>query len=185
MVCQPAGNPPPAVSWLKDGAAVQESTRVSVDDSDSLVFSSVFSTDAGSYTCLASSSIGSTSVNTVLTVLGVCMCVHACTCVCVCTCLCTCVSMCSKNPVSFPPVVPLIQQSAERVTVNEGDRAVIDCVATGSPEPVVSWFHGSNPLPTAGKIPVPFQQRQILDIISNCTHPQASHVYNRQTTTVC
>ncbi len=73
--CQPAGNPPPTVSWLRDGAAVTESSRVSVDDSGRLVFTSVFSTDAGGYTCLASNSIGSASANTVLIVLGMCVCV--------------------------------------------------------------------------------------------------------------
>ena len=33
------------------------------------------------------------------------------------------------------------------VIVNEGSRAILDCVATGSPIPIVSWFRDSISLP--------------------------------------
>ena len=47
-----------------------EDAHVSVDDGGSLAFSSVFSTDAGSYTCFATNAVGNASANTILTVLG-------------------------------------------------------------------------------------------------------------------
>lgn len=36
------------------------------------------------------------------------------------------------------------------VTVSEGTNAVLDCMASGTPTPSVSWFFNSVPLPNAG-----------------------------------
>lgn len=44
-------------------------------------------------------------------------------------------------------VAPIIQPTSELVAVNEGESVVLDCVSSGTPRPVVSWFYDSVPLP--------------------------------------
>ena len=33
------------------------------------------------------------------------------------------------------------------VAVNEGESVVLDCISSGTPQPLVTWFHDSVPLP--------------------------------------
>ena len=47
-------------------------------------------------------------------------------------------------------VSPVIQQTVFQVVANEGNTAILDCLATGSPPPTVNWFHNSILLPNVG-----------------------------------
>ena len=68
--CNPIGQPTPTVIWFMDNVQLTSTTRVSVDGAGRLIFSSVISTDAGSYRCEATSSVGTASATTTLSVLG-------------------------------------------------------------------------------------------------------------------
>ena len=74
--CNPIGQPSPSVTWYKDDVQLIPNSRVTIDSEDRLVFSSVISTDAGSYRCEANSSAGTASAMTILTVLGMCTAGH-------------------------------------------------------------------------------------------------------------
>ena len=55
--CSAAGSPQPTISWYKDNLAVQLSTRVS-QDGGNLVITSLQTSDAGAYYCVAQNSLG-------------------------------------------------------------------------------------------------------------------------------
>ena len=68
--CQPTGSPAPSVLWTRDGVEVEASESVTLASDGTLVISPVFTLDAGSYSCIASNTLGTTSAVTTLTVLG-------------------------------------------------------------------------------------------------------------------
>ena len=70
--CQASGSPTPSIMWFKDGAPLTENDRVTVSDTVSIV--GAFSSDAGTYMCLAQNSIGNSTASTVLSVIGTVLC---------------------------------------------------------------------------------------------------------------
>ena len=68
--CNPIGQPAPVMSWFRGEEEVEEDSRLMVDNQGRLGFSTLFSTDSGTYTCIASSPVGVASAETVLRVLG-------------------------------------------------------------------------------------------------------------------
>lgn len=68
--CNPIGQPAPSVVWFRGSTQLQPDSRVTVDQSGRLVFSRVFSTDASTYRCVATSTVGRASAETQLRVLG-------------------------------------------------------------------------------------------------------------------
>ncbi|XP_065190483.1 uncharacterized protein LOC135821344 isoform X2 [Sycon ciliatum] len=74
LVCNVHGNPPPHVTWLKDGRPLYslDGERVSVHQQceNRLQFTSLRSSDAGVYACLVENKLRSKQVNATLTVTG-------------------------------------------------------------------------------------------------------------------
>ena len=68
--CSASGNPPPSLSWYKDGQPLPSNGRVSISPEREVAIASLYSTDDGDYTCVASNSEGSASATTTVTVLG-------------------------------------------------------------------------------------------------------------------
>lgn len=68
--CQVIGQPTPTVTWFQGSTQITADSRRSIDGSGRLVFTSVLSTDAGTYRCQASNERGSASADTVMRVLG-------------------------------------------------------------------------------------------------------------------
>ncbi|KAJ8666911.1 hypothetical protein QAD02_008573 [Eretmocerus hayati] len=61
MSCRAVGTPTPKVSWHKDGQLVQLGRRITVASNGSLLIGELAGSDAGIYTCVASSESGNTS----------------------------------------------------------------------------------------------------------------------------
>ena len=121
--------------------------RITISADRVLHISSLFSTDEGSYTCVVSNSQGSVSANTLLSVLGEWVCASSLLCM-----LTRCKKLMCLIPGPSPyAVIPVIHAGVTLVTVNEGETAILDCNATGSPTPTVSWFHSSLPVPILGE----------------------------------
>ena len=68
--CNVIGQPAPVVTWFRSGTAVQENSRTTVDSQGRLQFTTTFSTDADTYTCVATSQLRTVSANTTLQVYG-------------------------------------------------------------------------------------------------------------------
>lgn len=68
--CNPTGQPSPGVTWFRGPVQIQGDSRVSVSAEGRLVFRTLFSTDAGTYSCTAANEVGSASDTTQLRVLG-------------------------------------------------------------------------------------------------------------------
>ena len=68
--CGASGNPPPSVSWYKDGQLLHGNGRVTISPEREVIIPSLYSTDEGNYTCVATNSEGSASVTSIITVLG-------------------------------------------------------------------------------------------------------------------
>ncbi|XP_054285498.1 roundabout homolog 2-like [Macrosteles quadrilineatus] len=71
LVCQARGSPPPQIKWYKNGSPVDTASgRVSIKHSGSLQIEDLQPSDAGLYTCTATSASGETSWTAALTVGG-------------------------------------------------------------------------------------------------------------------
>lgn len=68
--CNPTGQPAPSVIWLRGPTQIQGNSRVMVDGVGRLIFSTVFSADADTYSCTATNDVGTASGSTQLGVLG-------------------------------------------------------------------------------------------------------------------
>lgn len=68
--CETTGNPSPTITWLRDSEPLPSNSRISVSPEGLLSFTSLYFSDEGSYTCIVNNSVGSTSANTLITVLG-------------------------------------------------------------------------------------------------------------------
>ena len=130
--CEASGQPAPTVTWLRGPAQVQEDSRLQVDARGRLVFSTVFSTDADTYSCTATNDVGSASANTTLRILGTAMADQT----------------SHFSLYLFLAVIPVITVTTPTVTAHDGGVAVLDCVATGDPQPVITWFFNSAQLPS-------------------------------------
>ena len=138
--CQVTGQPTPTVTWFRGSAQIagDDSSRLSVDAMGRLVFGTVFSTDAGSYRCTATNEVDTVSADTTLQVLGKQSNYSDRLCV-------------PLYHFSSPVVVPVIQVATPTVTASDGAIAVLDCLATGNPPPVVTWSFNSISLPNPGQ----------------------------------
>ena len=72
--CNPVGQPVPTVEWFYNDNRVVTGGRVTIDGDNRLMFSSVLTSDTGSYRCEATSSRGTATASTQLNVLGKCNC---------------------------------------------------------------------------------------------------------------
>ncbi|XP_077985051.1 protein turtle homolog A-like [Glandiceps talaboti] len=57
LVCKASGNPPPTVTWTKDGEGIESGPRTQIDSS-SLTLFRIGSSDSGAYVCMAQSTEG-------------------------------------------------------------------------------------------------------------------------------
>jgi len=59
LSCDAVGNPPPTISWTRDGSPVDTSGRISLSaDKKQLTITNVSRTDRGEYLCVANNSLG-------------------------------------------------------------------------------------------------------------------------------
>ncbi|XP_038215999.1 leucine-rich repeats and immunoglobulin-like domains protein 3 [Zerene cesonia] len=114
--CAATGDPPPEISWKKDGGndfpAARE-RRMNVMPTDHLFFIvNAKTTDMGIYSCAAKNPAGTIIANATLTVL--------------------------QEP-SFIRVL-------ENKEVTSGESVVLQCMVQGSPTPVLKWFKDGTPI---------------------------------------
>ncbi|KAJ8722802.1 hypothetical protein PYW07_003982 [Mythimna separata] len=114
--CAATGDPPPEISWKKDGGndfpAARE-RRMNVMPTDHLFFIvNAKTTDMGIYSCAAKNPAGTIIANATLTVL--------------------------QEP-SFVRVM-------ENKEVTSGDSVVLQCMISGSPKPVIKWLKDGTPI---------------------------------------
>lgn len=114
--CAASGDPPPEISWKKDGGndfpAARE-RRMNVMPTDHLFFIvNAKTTDIGIYSCAAKNPAGTIIANSTLTVL--------------------------QEP-SFVRVM-------ENKEVTSGDSVVLQCMISGSPKPVLKWLKDGSPI---------------------------------------
>ncbi|XP_050672375.1 leucine-rich repeats and immunoglobulin-like domains protein 3 [Leptidea sinapis] len=119
--CAATGDPPPEISWKKDGGndfpAARE-RRMNVMPTDHLFFIvNAKTTDMGVYSCAAKNPAGTIIANASLTVL--------------------------QEP-SFIRVL-------ENKEVTSGDSVVLQCMITGSPKPVIKWLKDGSPIITSDR----------------------------------
>lgn len=114
--CAATGDPPPEISWKKDGGndfpAARE-RRMNVMPTDHLFFIiNAKTTDMGIYSCAAKNPAGTIIANATLSVL--------------------------QEP-SFVRVM-------ENKEVTSGDSVVLQCMISGSPKPVIKWLKDGAPI---------------------------------------
>lgn len=114
--CAATGDPPPEISWKKDGGndfpAARE-RRMNVMPTDHLFFIvNAKTTDMGIYSCAAKNPAGTIIANATLTVL--------------------------QEP-SFVRVM-------ENKEVTSGDSVVLQCMVLGSPKPILKWLKDGTPI---------------------------------------
>ncbi|XP_030853395.1 hemicentin-1 isoform X1 [Strongylocentrotus purpuratus] len=68
LTCPADGYPPPEVTWRKDGILVEPAGRITMTENHELIIDRVQESDSGTYTCVATNSIGSNRLNFYLTV---------------------------------------------------------------------------------------------------------------------
>ncbi|XP_056893820.1 hemicentin-1 isoform X2 [Takifugu flavidus] len=119
LVCQASGNPTPAIQWLKDGEAINDTSsselRVSPDGS-TLTVVAAHTTAGGKYTCVATNTAGEED------------------------------RIFNLN-VYVPPAIEGNSETVEELTTVLDTSVSIECVATGSPPPQLHWLRNGLPLP--------------------------------------
>ncbi|XP_019908484.3 hemicentin-1 isoform X2 [Esox lucius] len=118
LECRVTGTPAPQLSWLKDGANLEDSDIQHIDmapDGSTLTLRKLRPEDSGSYTCLAVSPAGQESKIYVLFVL---------------------VPPSISGETSAPREVQTIQDSV----------VTLECQAAGNPSPQISWLRNGRPL---------------------------------------
>ena len=68
LPCRAVGTPTPKVNWHKDGQLVQLGNRITMASNGTLLIEDLQKSDAGMYTCIASSESGNTSWSAALTI---------------------------------------------------------------------------------------------------------------------
>ncbi|KAM9176553.1 hemicentin-2 [Mergus octosetaceus] len=126
LECQAEGQPPPQISWLKDGQPLQlqPPSRAQVSpDGSALLLEALHAADSGAYTCLARNGAGEDAQLRVLSP-----------------------HLCLSSP---RPVPPVIEGGAEGSDVVRGvlsAAVTLRCRARGSPPLRVSWLKDGLPL---------------------------------------
>ena len=107
------GSPTPTLQWQKNGSPIAGQTGTS------LALTNVQSSDAASYTCVATNSV--TSVTSSAAVL-------------------------TLNAVAVPDVAPAFTTQPSAQTVTAGANVTFTAAATGSPTPTLQWRKNGSPL---------------------------------------
>lgn len=68
LPCRAVGTPTPKINWHKDGQLVQLGNRITMSSNGSLLIDDLQKSDAGMYTCIASSESGNTSWSAALSI---------------------------------------------------------------------------------------------------------------------
>ncbi|MED6274712.1 Hemicentin-1, partial [Characodon lateralis] len=116
FLCESSGIPPPNLTWMKDGNALQPDQRLRVlSGGRQLQISSAEKTDTGSYSCTASSAAGTTSKEYSLQVY-------------------------------VRPSITDSEDDTNDVTVTNGGDVMLHCAAEGIPRPAVTWLKDGRPI---------------------------------------
>ena len=71
LECKAAGNPPPVLTWLKDGVPVKAGDNIRVEaGGKKLEITSALEVDRGQYVCVATSAAGEKEIKYDVEVLG-------------------------------------------------------------------------------------------------------------------
>lgn len=71
LECKAAGNPPPVLTWLKDGVPMKASDNIHIEaGGKTLEITSALEVDRGQYTCVATSVAGEKEIKYEVDVLG-------------------------------------------------------------------------------------------------------------------
>ncbi|XP_037089116.1 titin-like isoform X2 [Pollicipes pollicipes] len=133
LECAVRGLPHPQLTWLHNGRPVRDNndTKMTFDGRRAtLTIPEAFPKDAGAYTIVAKNPAGEATCSCSVSVKGR---------------LPTETSD-SEMASDMEPVKPSIPVSLRDLTVHSGQRAQLDCVITGQPEPEVIWYCGDQPV---------------------------------------
>lgn len=71
LECKAAGNPPPVLTWLKDGVPIKDSENIRIEaGGKKLEILSALEVDGGQYICVAASVAGEKEIKYEVDVLG-------------------------------------------------------------------------------------------------------------------
>uniref|UniRef100_A0A665UZU7 Heparan sulfate proteoglycan 2 n=1 Tax=Echeneis naucrates TaxID=173247 RepID=A0A665UZU7_ECHNA len=109
LYCRASGSPTPKLTWLKNGGQIPQQARMERTDIGTLLIPNIKMSDAGTYMCVGSNSIGSNSAPIKVAVRKA---DH------------------SSSVVSIQPSIADVQ---------EGQSLELNCLASGNPPPQVTW----------------------------------------------
>ncbi|TMS16751.1 Basement membrane-specific heparan sulfate proteoglycan core protein [Larimichthys crocea] len=116
LYCRATGSPTPKLTWLKNGGQIPPQARNDRTDIGTLLIPNIRMSDAGTYMCVGSNSIGSNSAPIKVTVLK------------------------ADHVSSVVTIQPSIAD------VQEGQSLELNCLAPGNPPPQVTWTRASGRL---------------------------------------
>lgn len=117
LQCSAFGQPPPVISWQKDGGddfpAARERRMHVIPNDDQFFIVRTSNIDEGVYTCMARNDAGVIATNATVTIL--------------------------ETP-------GFIREMKDEVITRVGDTSVLECMASGSPRPKLQWLKNSQAL---------------------------------------
>ncbi|KAM3617456.1 uncharacterized protein V6R79_006391 [Siganus canaliculatus] len=116
LYCRASGSPTPKLTWLKNGGQIPPQSRMDRTDIGTLLIPNIKMSDAGTYMCVGSNSIGSNSAPIKVTVVK------------------------ADHSTSVITIQPSIAD------VQEGQNLDLNCLAPGNPPPQVTWTKASGRL---------------------------------------
>uniref|UniRef100_A0A8C4JSK2 Ig-like domain-containing protein n=1 Tax=Dromaius novaehollandiae TaxID=8790 RepID=A0A8C4JSK2_DRONO len=160
--CSASGNPPPVLTWLKDGLPLSHGTRtLLLGDGMLLRAEQASESSAGIYTCLASSPAGESMVQRTVVVQGTSWallpgspsCVHRAN---------------GSNPARG--YILLYLWETVLVSVVKAGETVLECEAVGTPPPTVTWVKDGRPVVNGDGLLLTNQGRRLRIPKAEVTH---------------
>ncbi|KAG7472084.1 hypothetical protein MATL_G00104850 [Megalops atlanticus] len=116
LYCRAGGTPSPGLTWKKHGGELPRQARMERTDIGTLLIPNIRVTDAGTYLCVGTNSIGSSEARIEVTVAR---------------------ADTVSTAITIQPSI---------ATVQEGQSLDLNCVVPGNPPPSVTWLRAGGPL---------------------------------------
>ena len=150
LKCTVSGRPIPTTSWYKNGVCIDKSKYYNIGGEDDLCILKIEKTyleDASEFTCKIINRHGQASTSAKVNVIPI-----------------------------QPIIAPKFQNPLANVVVKAGDEISMECVITGTPPPVITWFKDNRALQSSSEMEI-VQDGNVAKLKIRESYPKTAGTY--------